>query len=142
MTAAPKLQRVGDMEALSALRFEDGIAAVEMPWTLARRIRFKNSQRSGGPRLDRLAAAIRRDGFQPFDPIIVRIGRKGRWIVVDGGHRLTAAARVDREWWPNLYRRKVNTLYFLVFTTHRSWSALASVKRKRRRGRRKHPARP
>lgn len=121
---APRLQSIDSEAALERLEFENGIAAVDIPWRIVRRIRFKNGIRAGGPRLDRLISRIRANGYQPFDPIVVRIGRKGRWIVVDGGHRLTAARQVDGEFWPNLFAHKVQRLYFIVCLSGRSFKGL------------------
>lgn len=119
---APPMQRVRRKADLDRIVFTDGVAAVMAPVTLLEEMRFKNHERSDSPRLDAIIRSIRSRGFMPRDPIICRIGAKGRWIVVDGGHRLTAARRVAREWWSNLFGRKVNDLYFLLFETPRSWS--------------------
>jgi hypothetical protein len=61
--------------------------------------------------------SIRRDGYNNAVPIIVRLGRRGRWVIVDGGHRLTAARRVSRELLTNLFGRKVKTIHFLLYRT-------------------------
>lgn len=95
-------------------------------------IRFKNDRRERSERLRRVERSIRNRGYVPVDPIIARIGQKGRWVVVDGGHRLTAARRVSREFWSNLFGRKVYSLYFLLYETPRSWRKLK--KRRSRKG--------
>ena len=97
------------------------MAAVEVPVELLRHIEFKNDERFDSPRLDAVERSIRDRGFVPTDPIIARIGQKGKWVIVDGGHRLTAARQVAEEFWTNLLKRKVRTLYFLLFETERSW---------------------
>lgn len=97
------------------------MAAVEVPVELLRHIIFKNDERGDSPRLDAVERSIRDRGFVPTDPIVARIGQKGRWIIVDGGHRLTAARHVAEEFWTNLLQRKVRTLYFLLYETERSW---------------------
>ncbi|MEM7778564.1 MAG: hypothetical protein AAF732_23550, partial [Pseudomonadota bacterium] len=40
--------------------------------------------------------------------------------IVNGGHRLTAARKVAKEWLPNLFRRKVTTVQMIVFRTANS----------------------
>ncbi len=120
-TRAPPVQRLREAADLERIRFTDGVAAVMAPAELLEVIRFKNDRREDSPRLRAVETSIRRLGYQARDPIICRIGQKGRWIVVDGGHRLTAARRVARSWWANLFGRKVRDLYFLLFETPRSW---------------------
>lgn len=118
------IQRISKLEDIDLLRFHEGLAAVEAPVSLVRQIRFKNHLRGASPRLEAVEKSIRDKGYRPIDPIIVRIGQKGRWIVVDGGHRLTAALEVDDEFWPNLFNRRVGNMYFLLFATSRSWAKL------------------
>ena len=118
---APGVQYIRRRSDLRRIIFQDGAALVEVPVELLRCIRFKNDKREGGERLDRVERSIRNRGYVPLEPIIARIGQKGRWIVVDGGHRLTAARRVAGEFWANLFGPKVRTLYFLLYETPRSW---------------------
>lgn len=118
---APSVQYIHRRSDLRRIRFQDGAALVEVPVELLRYIRFKNDKREGGDRLQRVERSIRNRGFVPLEPIIARIGQKGRWVIVDGGHRLTAARRVAGEFWANLFGPKVRTLYFLLFETPRSW---------------------
>lgn len=118
------VQRVRAAEDLAKIEFIDGMAAVEMPFALTRCIQFKNDRREESPRLEAVEDSIRRLGYRPLEPIICRIGQKGRWVVVDGGHRLTAARKVDGEFWTNLFGRKVGDLYFLLFETPRSRAKL------------------
>jgi len=47
----------------------------------------------------------------------VRLGRRGRWVIVDGGHRVTAARRVSKEFLTNLFGAKVKTIHFLLYKT-------------------------
>jgi hypothetical protein len=117
-------------EDLKRIRFTDGVAAVEVPFSLLAHIRFRNDRREPSARLEALKDSIRQKGFIPFDPIIACITRKGKWSIVDGGHRLTAAREIAREFWANLFGRKVRTLYFLLFTTPRSLTGLAEKKKK------------
>lgn len=118
------IQRIKTLEDIDRIRFHDGMAAVEVPISLVRQIRFKNHLRGPSPRLTAVESSIRDKGYRPLEPIIIRIGQKGRWIVVDGGHRLTAALEVDDEFWPNLFHRRVGNMYFLLFATARSWTKL------------------
>lgn len=118
----PGIQVIREARDLDEIAFHDGLAAVEVPFSLLGHIPFAGETRERGPRLERVVRSIRRKGYRPVDPIICRIGMKGRWVVVDGGHRITAARQVGREWWSNLCRPKVTRLYFLLFTTEGSWS--------------------
>jgi hypothetical protein len=103
---------------LKSIRFYDGVAALDIPWTVARRMKFRAEQRAPSERLERLKRSIRANGYTPFDPIICRVGpKRKKWHVIDGGHRLTAARAVSRELWTNLFGRKVQRLYILVLAT-------------------------
>ena len=119
---APRVFRVRTVEDLDRIPFEGGMAAVEVPAHLLGALELKNFERGRSPRLDALERSIRAKGFQPVEPITARIGRKGRWVVVNGGHRLTAARNVMREFWANLFGRRVNSFYFVLFTNPDSWS--------------------
>lgn len=118
---AQSVQRLLAVEDIDRIVFEDGVAAVEVPVELLPHIEFKNDERGDSPRLQAVEQSIRDRGFVPTDPIIARIGAKARWVIIDGGHRLTAARHVAEEFWSNLLRRKVRTLYFLLYETERSW---------------------
>lgn len=122
----PGVQYIASLDDIPDIAFLDGMAAVEVPIEIVRRIPFKNDHRERSPRLIRIEKSIRNRGYDNTLPIIARIGQKGRWVIVDGGHRLTAAKTVAGEFWSNLLSKKVRTLYFLLFTTPRSW---AKVKR-------------
>lgn len=119
---AQSVQYIHTAEDFDRIVFEDGMAAVEVPVELLGHIRFKNDLRLDSPRLEAVERSIRDRGFVPTDPIIARIGQKGRWVIVDGGHRLTAARSVSEEFWTNMLGPKVRTLYFLLFETDRSWA--------------------
>lgn len=123
--AAPNVQQVRSVEDLDRIVFTDGVAAVEAPAELLRSIRFKNAKRIDGPRLDAVIRSIRARGYSPVDPIIARIGQKGKWVVVDGGHRLTALRRIGRSLWSRLFGRTLGNVYFLLFETDRSWTKAA-----------------
>ncbi|MEO1468711.1 MAG: ParB/Srx family N-terminal domain-containing protein [Pseudomonadota bacterium] len=122
---APPVQRITSVNDLYDIRFsEDGLAAVEVPFALLDSLPLVGADRGPGPRLRALVELIRRRGFQPVEPILCRIGMKGRWVVVDGGHRITAARMVAGEFWSRLLGHRIDTLYFLLFTTPDSWSKL------------------
>lgn len=122
MTTTPQMQRITTPDELSRIVFTDGLAAVTMPVEMLDHIQFKNDRREIGPRLAQLEHSIMCRGYVPMEPIIVRIGQKGKWVVVDGGHRLTAARKIANSFWSNLFSKKVGDLYFLLFTSPRSWA--------------------
>ncbi len=118
---APRIQTIRSVEDVEGLEFTDGLAAVEVPVALLDELPLVNDERLDGPRLLRVMRSIRANGFSPAQPVICRVGMKGRWVVVDGGHRLTAARAIAREFWTNLFGAKVDRIYFLLFTTPGSW---------------------
>ena len=121
-TKAPGVFRVRNVEDLDRIPFHDGVAAVEVPAELLDDLRLKNDLREDSERLREVEASIRARGFVPVDPITARIGRKGKWVIINGGHRLTAARHVMNNWWANLFGRKVETLYFLLFVDDASYT--------------------
>ncbi|MCV6597178.1 MAG: ParB/RepB/Spo0J family partition protein [Mangrovicoccus sp.] len=122
MTKLPKLFRVRTEEDLDRIPFQNGMAAVEVPADLLDKLELKHHDRGDSLRLRDLERSIRANGFQPVEPITVRIGRRGRWIVINGGHRLTAAQHIMGEFWSNLFGKKVKNFYFILFTNPESWS--------------------
>lgn len=114
---ALSVQRIATLADIDAIAFRDGMALVEVPIDLVEKLPLKNAFRGRSPRLAAVLESIRANGYNGADPIIVRIGRRGRWVVVDGGHRITAAEKVSHEWLTNLFARKVRALQFLLFTT-------------------------
>ncbi|MFM1815423.1 MAG: hypothetical protein RLZ98_2118 [Pseudomonadota bacterium] len=115
--AALDIQRITCPEDLQHLQFYDDMAAVVVPLGLLETLPLKNETRGESPRLEYVEEAIRREGYDCFEPIIVRIGRRGNWVIVNGGHRITAARNVSKEFWTNLWGPKVKELYFLVYRT-------------------------
>lgn len=113
----PGVQLVRTAEDLARITFFDEIAEIEVPIESIDLLPFKNEDRSDSERLRRVENAIRRLGYNNRDPVVVRLGRRGRWVIVDGGHRVTAARHVAREFWTNLFRRKVRSIHFLLFRT-------------------------
>jgi hypothetical protein len=121
---APRIQYVCRVEDIDRIEFTDGLAAVMVAAPLLDELPLVGEHRAESEKLARLRRSIRVRGFVPTDPIICRVGMKGRWVVVDGGHRITAARQVMRETWCNLWGPKVAELYFLLFTTPGSWKKL------------------
>lgn len=121
---APSLTRLRSLEDINGIEFIDGVAEVEVPIELLDQIPLKHSEREYSPRLERVVQAIRRDGYSTLDPIICRVGALGNWVVIDGGHRITAAKRVSREFFTNLFGEKVHDLTFILFQTPMSYSKL------------------
>ena len=119
---ASDVQYIRTPEDFDHIVFTDGVAAVEAPAELLRHVRFKNDKRGPGPRLDAVMRSISDRGYQPVNPIIARIGQKGKWVVVDGGHRLTALRRLANGFWNRLFGRKLGNVYFLLYETDRSWA--------------------
>jgi len=116
-TPAAATRRLRQVEDAASIEFVDDVANVEVPIELLDKLPLKNADRSDSPRLRSVLRSIRRNGYDNFEPIRVRIGRRGRWVVHDGGHRLTAARRVAGEVLANLFRRKVRFVHFFLFKT-------------------------
>jgi hypothetical protein len=119
---AGRVFRVRDEADFQHIPFQNGMAAVEVPARLLDCIPMRDYERGDSPRLRAMIRSIRNKGFRPTEPIQVRIGRKGRWVVVDGGHRMTAARRVMRNLWDRLMGRRIESFYFVLFLTPESWS--------------------
>src|SRR5271170_23165 len=109
----PGVQWVESAADLDRVQFYDEMAEIEVPVAALDRLPFKNEDRGGSERLEPVIRSIRRHGYNNAVPVIVRLGRRGRWVIVDGGHRLTAARRVSAEFFTNLFGRKVKTVHFL-----------------------------
>lgn len=97
--------------------FVEDMAAIDVAVENLDMVPLKNHERGDSPRLKKLVWAIRLNGYNSLNPVIVRLGRRGRWVVVDGGHRLTAAKKVAGEWWSNLFSKKVHVIHFILFRT-------------------------
>ena len=113
----PDTQRVTTAEDLKHIQFVDDMAEIEVPVDSLDCLPFKNEERSDGERLRDVERRIRRYGYNNLDPVIVRLGRRGRWVIVNGGHRVTAARRVAKDFWANLFGRKVRSIHFILFRT-------------------------
>jgi hypothetical protein len=111
------LQRLVRAEDAEGIEFVDDLANVDVPIEILDKLPLKNADRSDSPRLQRVLRSIRKNGYDNFEPVLVRIGRRGRWVIHDGGHRVTAARRVAGELLANLFRRKVRSLHFKLYKT-------------------------
>ena len=118
---AQRIFRVQSEDDLARIPFEDGMAAVEIPAHLLPEIDMRDYERGFSERLRRLISSIRRDGYRPVEPIVVRIGRKGRWVIVDGGHRITAIRRILGTFLSRLFGPRIGNIYFVIFLTQDSW---------------------
>ncbi|SEA45370.1 ParB N-terminal domain-containing protein [Rubrimonas cliftonensis] len=142
------MQYVMRRRDLGRIRFSADLAMVMVHEAVLPAIVFKNAERADGARLRRLMRLISARGYVPTAPIICRIGQKGKWIVVDGGHRLTALRLLREERWTtrliwffeflgtpaalvDRLRRWTTSaqpmVYFLLFTGPRSLSRVAST---------------
>jgi hypothetical protein len=121
----PPRQRIQNMDDLKRIEFVDDMAEVDVPIELLDQLPLKNEGRTDSGRLRQVMRAIRQDGYNSLDPVVVRIGRRGRWVVVDGGHRITAARLVAKEFFTNLMGPKVREIQFLVYRTSLTGTRLA-----------------
>jgi ParB-like chromosome segregation protein Spo0J len=113
----PGLQWVENADDLARVEFYQEMAEIEVPVASLDKLPFKNEDRGDSARLAMVMRSIRKHGYNNAVPIIVRLGRRGRWVIVDGGHRLTAARRVSKEFFTNFFRPKVTTVHFLLYKT-------------------------
>ncbi|MEM8628434.1 MAG: ParB N-terminal domain-containing protein, partial [Pseudomonadota bacterium] len=120
----PRLSRIRTAADLKVIAFNDGVAEVQVPVELLDALPLKHGERNNSPRLDVVMQSIRARGYESLDPVVCRIGAKGRWVVIDGGHRLTAAKQVAGEFWTNLFRRDLGDVTFILFETARSYTKL------------------
>ena len=90
------LQRIERKRDLKRIAFTDGFALILFDARLIPEIRFKNDARADAARVRRLARVIAARGYDSSQPVVCRIGQKGKWIVVDGGHRLSALRTLYR----------------------------------------------
>ncbi|MEO1264385.1 MAG: ParB N-terminal domain-containing protein [Pseudomonadota bacterium] len=116
----PGVQRVETEDDLRNVVFVDDMAEIEIPIAAFDTLPLTNAERIDSDRLRRVEASIRAHGYDNFDRIVARMGRRGRLSIVNGGHRLTAARNVARQFWPNLFGEKVRTIHMFVFRTANS----------------------
>lgn len=113
----PGVQRVTCAEDLTNVTFHDDMAEIVVPIEAIDKLPFKNEFRSDSKRLRAVERQIRYHGYNNFEPVIVRLGRRGRWVIVNGGHRVTAARRISKEFFTNLFEKKVQNIHFLLYRT-------------------------
>ena len=116
----PGLQRVETADDLSRIVFVDDMAEIEIPIEAIDNVPWQNAERLDSERYRKVLNSIRLRGYDNFDRITARIGRRGRLSIVNGGHRLKAAKQVAKEWWPNMFGRKVKSIQMIVFRTRNS----------------------
>lgn len=116
----PPLTRITRREDLAEITFVDDVAEVEVPVHLIGILPLKHHERLDSPRLDAVVRSIRRQGYSSLAPIVCKIGARGRWVVMDGGHRLTALRMVSRSLWTRLFRRDLGDVTFVLYRTDRS----------------------
>ena len=113
----PDIQRVLSADDFDKIEFVEDMAMIEVPVERLDKLPFKNADRSNSMRLRAVERAIRVRGYDSLQPVIARLGRRGRWVIFDGGHRVTAAKRVSKEFFTNLFGKKVRNLHFLLYRT-------------------------
>ena len=113
----PDIQRVLSADDFDKIEFVEDMAMIEVPVERLDKLPFKNADRSNSMRLRAVERAIRVRGYDSLQPVIARLGRRGRWVIVDGGHRVTAAKRGSKEFFTNLFGKKVRNLHFLLYRT-------------------------
>lgn len=107
------------IDDLDQIAFVNGVAEVDVPVELLDALPLVGEDRPDSERLHRLEHSIRTNGYGGAPRIVVQIDSDGRWSIIDGGHRITAARRVAKEFWPNLLSRKVSTLHFVLHERRR-----------------------
>jgi len=116
----PGIQWVASADDLRKIVFIDDMAEIEIPVEALDQIPFTNLERLESDRLRVVERSIRDRGYDNFDRVVARLGRRGRLSIVNGGHRLTAARNVSKEFWTNLFRPKVRNIQMIVFRTANS----------------------
>jgi len=116
----PGVQWIEKPEDLDKVVFVDDLAEIEVPVEALHLMPFKNDFRGDDGRTALVAESIRSQGYNNLNPICLRLGRRGRWVVEDGGHRLTAARIVSSEFFTNLLDKKVRSLHFILRRTESS----------------------
>lgn len=107
------------IEDLKYITFVNGIAEVDVPARLLGSLPLIGAERPETERLHRLMRIIRRKGYGGAPRIVVQVDAQGQWLVIDGGHRITAARRIAREFWTNLPSPKVINVHFLLHQCRR-----------------------
>jgi ParB-like nuclease domain. len=127
-----KITRIKSIRDLKKLDFRQGYAIVEIDIEDLHHFQVINGARAESPRLQRVCEAIRDEGYNNLDPIMARLTPSGKIYVEDGGHRLTAAYQVNREFLTNLFGNKVDVITFLLRDGH-YFRKVAKKRRKKSR---------
>lgn len=127
-THFPNTQRVTSEADLKKLTFTDDMAEIEVPIEFLDLVPFRNEERGDSERLREVERQIRYNGYNNMEPVVVTLGQNDRWVIIDGGHRVTAAKKISREFFTNLFNRKVNSLHF---TLHRTPLSKEELKEKK-----------
>ncbi len=93
-----------------------GFAEVDLTLDQIQKLHLINDDRGmdrENERFWKLVRAIRDHGYASSDPLRI-FYLDDSFVLVDGGHRLTAARKVAQEWLSNLFREKVNYISCLV----------------------------
>ena len=93
-----------------------GFAEVDLTLDQIAKLHLVNDDRGTERQNDRfwrLVNAIRDNGYASSDPLKI-FYLDDSFVLVDGGHRLTAARKVASEWLSNLFREKVSYISCLV----------------------------
>lgn len=110
----PPVKMMHSVRDLGQIEFANGVAEVDVPIELLDQLPLVGDERPDTERLERLMRDIRKQGYGGEPRIVIQLDGAGRWIVIDGGHRITAARRIAREFWSNLFSRKVTMLHFVI----------------------------
>ncbi|WP_420404308.1 hypothetical protein [Nisaea sp.] len=95
---------------------EQGFAEVDLTLDQIQKLHLINDDRGTDRQNDRfwrLVRAIRDHGYASSDPLHI-FYLDDSFVLVDGGHRLSAARKVAEEWLSNLFREKVHYISCLV----------------------------
>jgi len=93
-----------------------GFAEVDLTLDQIQKLHLINDDRGmdrENERFWKLVRAIRDHGYASSDPLRI-FYLDDSFVLVDGGHRLTAARKVAEEWLSNLFREKVHYISCLV----------------------------
>ena len=105
---------INTIEDLNRIAFVDGVAKVDVPVRFLDALPLIGEERPETERLYRLMRIIRNKGYGGEPRIVIQIDANGHWAVIDGGHRITAARRIAREFLTNLIAPKIINLHFIL----------------------------
>lgn len=117
MSPANQVQRISSAEDLEKIEFLNGLAEIEVPIEHLHLLPLKNEDRNDSARLRSVEETVRHNGYNNLEPVVAYVGRRGRWVIIDGGHRITAARHVSKEFLTNLFGPKVRSIFILLHQT-------------------------